>query len=503
VKSTWQAVEFARNTTHARNDARQLWERTTDLFTLVTRIESVVEGHTEPFDQDIIPIVRKALTASNWTLDELSRRCLDLGDRDDLTLLSRMMRPVYFTLSSKSIQRFEQQLQTNIISVQIALSLLDRGEQQDMARRIEVLLTALEAAVGIIASSVRSSQIETLDHAHLSSAELKVLEGRIEAATNTSTKPSTTSTKFQDYATDEEEVPGSPIDLLTTEEALAWGSVDRQLSGTTIASATRRTESTIIVNKAIEEHTPGRVQQLLDDGVDMNGTDDRGYTPLMYAISKHGKHCKECLECMIFLLRRKVKTNVDNQGITALHMAVMHDHVEAVRLLLEYGTDIDASYPNTPMMMAVRRDQFIIVELLLTFGPTINILDKAGWGLLHHAVWRDCRQALRVLLEQNKNRDLKLNLDARCGADWTPLMHLAESAHRPANADLARILLDYGASLDATDMSGHSALYYAITGGAASSQRNEFIGLLLGRGTNAEAVRLQMPKRVRLFPAFK
>jgi ankyrin repeat protein len=503
VKSTWQAVEFARSTTHARNDAKQLWERTNDLFTLVRRIESVVQGHTDPLDQDVIPIVKKALTASNRTLDELARRCLNLGDRDDLTPLSRMTRPVYFTLSSKSIQRFEQQLQTNIISVQIALDLLDRREQQDLARRIEVLLTALEAAVGIIASSIHLSQTETIDHFHLSSAQLKALDVRIEAATNTSTNPRTTSTQFQGNVTDEEEVPGNPIDLLTTEEALAWGSVDRQISGTTIANATTRTDSSKTIIHAIAEHTPGRLRQLLDDGVDMNGTDDRGYTPLMHAVFQHGKHCKECLACMTLLLQRKVKTNVENQGITALHMAVMHDHIEAASLLLENGADIDAAYPNTPMMMAMRRDQSIIVELLLTFGPTINIIDKAGWGLLHHAVWRDCRQALRILLEQNNSRDLRLNLDARCVADWTPLMHLAETAQRPANVHLAQMLLDHGASLDATDMSGHSALYYAVTGGAASSERNKFIELLLGRGANADVIRVKMPKRVRIFPAFK
>jgi hypothetical protein len=414
--------------THARNDVRQLWERMNDLFALVRKVDSVVAGHTEPFDQDIIPIVKKALTASNRTLDELARRCLNIGDKDDLTLLSRMTRPVYFTLSSKSIQKFDQQLQTNIISVQIALNLLDRGEQQDLARKIEVLLIALEAAVGIIASSIYSSQTDMLDHPLLSSVELKALDSRMEAATNTTTHFSTALPRSQGCVTDEEEVRGSPIDLLTTEETLAWGSVDRQILGITIANAATLAGYSGSLIEAIIEHTAGRFQQLLDDGVDINWIDNQGYTPLMHTLFQHDKNCKECLGCMSLLLQRNVKINAENHGITALHMAVMHNHIDAVQLLLEKGADIDASYPSTPLVMAVRRDESTIAELLLMFGPSINMVDKAGWGLVHHVVWRDRRQALCVLLEQNKSKDLKLDLNAHCVADWTPLMHLAENA---------------------------------------------------------------------------
>lgn len=414
-----------------------------------------------------------------------------------------MTRPVYFTLSSKSIQKFEQQLQTNIISVQIAFYLLDRGEEQGLSRRIEALLTTLEAAVGIMACNTKLQQADTLEGIQLSAAELKDLDDRIEAATNTTANSGTDSPSFQAHVMNEGEAPNSAIHLLTAEETLAWGSVNRQLFGSTIANQTTQAGSSVLI-EAITRHSPGRFQQLLEDGVNINGADDQGHTPLMHTVFQHGKHCKECRRCMHTLLQLNVETDMDNQGVTALHLAVMHNHLDAAKLLLEKGADIDASSPNTPLMMAVKKGQAVFVELFLTFRPNLNIADTAKWSLIHHAVWRDRRESLCILLEQNKNMDLGLDLDARCEMDWTPLMHLAQYAHRPAKVHLAKLLLDHGANVDATDISGYSALYYAITHGPASPQRDEFVKLLLGRATDAQTVRLKVSSRViNRFPAFR
>jgi ankyrin repeat protein len=88
--------------------------------------------------------------------------------------------------------------------------------------------------------------------------------------------------------------------------------------------------------------------------------------------------------------------------------------------------------------------------------------------------------------------------------DWTPLMHLAENAHWPENVHLAHTLLEYGAEVDAVDKCGNSALYYAVTIGAASPQRNKFVQELVDRSANVDAVRSKVTKRtVNKFVALK
>jgi hypothetical protein len=75
-------------------------------------------------------------------------------------------------------------------------------------------------------------------------------------------------------------------------------------------------------------------------------------------------------------------------------------------------------------------------------------------------------------------------------------MHLGERAHVPTNLSLATLLLDHDAEINAIDAYGYTALYYAVTTGAATTQRNKFVSLLVQQGADCEAVRTKVPKRV-------
>jgi ankyrin repeat protein len=456
----------------------------------------VVRQNGEPSDEELKRIVQKALEASNRTLNELARRCLNLGDKDDLGHISRLTRPIYFTLSSKSIQRFEHELQINIASAQFAFSVLYLEERQDLIRQIKALRKTIEAAIED--TTRKSSPLDDIfGRLDASSVAVQELDIFIKAKTSTITEPSILPAK------EDNDSCGSPLALLTSEEKRAWEALrDENLRLDDIKNIPDAASSMPLI-EAIAQHSPA-FQQLLDDDININGTDAQGYNPLMYTVSQHGKSCNECLGCMHKLLQLRVDMDATNNGDTALHLSVRGKHLVAAKTLLEKGARVDTLSPNTPLMLAVKSNQAPFVDLLLDNGADVTVADDANWGLVHHAVWRNCAESLLTLLEKSKMMNLNLDLDARCAVNWTPLMHLAQNAQTPSNPRLAQILLDYGADVNAIDVCGYSALYYATTMGTASPQRNNFIRLLLERGADIQAVRSQIPKRAMdRFPALR
>jgi ankyrin repeat protein len=463
------------------------------LLELIEKIDSVVKENGEPSDEELKRIVQKALEASNRTLNELARRCLNLGDKDDITHIYRLTRPIYFTLSSKSIQRFEHELQINIASAQFAFSVLYLEERQDLIRQIKALRKTIEAAIEDTTRKP-SPLDDILGRLDASPVAIKDLDICIEAKSITTTKSSTSAASHPVQQKEENDAYGSPLALLTSQEKHAWEALRTETLRLHDIEKTPNAADSMPLIEAIVQHSPA-FQQLLDDDINMNGTDDRGYTPLMHTVSQHGKTCDECLQCMHKLLQLRVDMDATNNGDTALHLSVKGRHLVAAKALLEKGARIDTLSPNTPLMLAIKSNQPAFVDLFLSHRADITVVDDAKWGLLHHAVWRNCVESLLTLLEKTKAMNLNLDLDARCAVNWTALMHLAQNAQRSSNFRLAQILLDHGADVNVTDVCGYSALYYAITMGTGSSQRNNFIRLLLERGVNVEAVRSQVSKR--------
>jgi ankyrin repeat protein len=422
-------------------------------------------------DKDILQIVQNALRASSRTLDELARRCFNLGDNADLSLVSRISEPVYFALATKSIQKFEQQLQTNITSIQLAFDILDRGEKQELRRRLKEFLSTMEMGVNH----------DTSHHPPLANSHKY-----IEAATLTTVKLEPTFvSSLPLQLEDKQQAPNSPIADLTFQELQAWGEAREQPILPTRSS-------TIALIDSITHHAPNRFHQLLSNGANVNGTDAHGLTPLVHSVAHS---CPQCLDCVYALLNHGANTNASVHGTTALHLCIARSNLVAAEALLAHGARTDT--PTPPLLLAVQRNQAAFVKLLVAHGADISIVDNddAGWSLVHHAVWRNCIDALRVLLDMDRTMALGLRLDEKCAMDITPLMLLAETAQRVGNTRLAALLLQYGADVNVVDGCGYSALCYAVTEGAASPERNEFVRLLLERGADVEQVRAKAPKR--------
>ena len=129
---------------------------------------------------------------------------------------------------------------------------------------------------------------------------------------------------------------------------------------------------------------------------------------------------------------------------TGLHRAVSGGNAASVRLELDKGADPNRMNPDhlAPLHLAASQGHLEIAQLLLESGADPNRRQNStGRTPLHLAVELREDAVTRLLLEQGANP----NLSARYGKG-EPLAPL-QLAARSGNAEIARLLLRYGARL--------------------------------------------------------
>ena len=169
---------------------------------------------------------------------------------------------------------------------------------------------------------------------------------------------------------------------------------------------------------------------------------------------------------------------------TGLHLAAESDDVEAARLLLDAGADIEAvtSWGASPLDWAAVMGSTEVGDLLLARGASgFTLIVAAGLGKLEH---------VKAIVSSGAD----LSPHRRRGAPHSPDDHWpADSAHilgdvlsdamyaaaRNGHADVVEYLLDQGALIDAKGVFGATGLHWAAING-----HRKTVELLIARGAS-------------------
>ncbi|KAA3673613.1 uncharacterized protein DEA37_0005722, partial [Paragonimus westermani] len=190
----------------------------------------------------------------------------------------------------------------------------------------------------------------------------------------------------------------------------------------------------------------------------------------------------------------------DQNGMRALHHAVMRNNLNCVMQLISEGADLNCldNASMTPLLLAVRAGSSRIVQLLLQQNADATICDNRSCNVFHHACYHgnekitdiiykhltrqfDEKLAKEMLNTKNIRMETPLHLAIlsksfpateyclNAGADISAVTFQQETAlhlaARSGNMNIVEALLKRQLKVDATNSQMQTPLFYAIEGG--------------------------------------
>ncbi|XP_071078674.1 multiple epidermal growth factor-like domains protein 6 [Haliotis cracherodii] len=134
------------------------------------------------------------------------------------------------------------------------------------------------------------------------------------------------------------------------------------------------------------------------------------------------------------------------------------DLEEVKRLLTTPGVDINSrgDGSRTPVMEAAYRGHRDVVEILVSEGADVSLVDKHGNNILHLACTGGDVETVKYVLSLHV-----VDINSRGWGSWTPVMEAAVGGHR----DVVELLVSEGADVSLVDEDGNNILNFACMGG--------------------------------------
>jgi ankyrin repeat protein len=133
------------------------------------------------------------------------------------------------------------------------------------------------------------------------------------------------------------------------------------------------------------------------------------------------------------LLNDGVNVNAKENDTAALNLAMLFDNKELVELLISSGADVNTKddFGTTPLHRAARFDKSVLAELLILNGADVNAKTEVGATPLHLAAQAGSKNILKSLISN------RADVNARDNSGYTPLSI-------SLNHEIAELILNSG-----------------------------------------------------------
>lgn len=149
-----------------------------------------------------------------------------------------------------------------------------------------------------------------------------------------------------------------------------------------IIQSALKNNPTNIMQFALEDDQTNVIESLVDIGIDISQQDKGAISDIL-----HESISARCFKLSKALIEAGADVNIINCGNSPLHIAIARNNINIVKLLLEHGANIDITdkVGVTPLSFAVMRAQCDMVKLFIQSKADSNKIDDTGYSALHWA----------------------------------------------------------------------------------------------------------------------